>query len=252
MGCTGSGRGGIPAHILLLLTPSPPGSLRDRIWPCGGASGSDRAPARTARRQVSGVGYGDGGAMPGRTTPPLALSPPSTQHPTPGRAGGRGVTRPAPPACWTPPRAGWAPRHRTRYGPGVLVGRGGWGSHRSPTSDGCVSPPAGRTLALGPGEGAAHPPDPPLAAGRPMQVEPEWGSPVPPPPLDRRAALHLLRHTPPYDVTPTRGRSPARRTSHTHPPLPPPENKAFSLPKRRLFCEAVCSCAVTSLSSAPA
>uniref|UniRef100_A0A8B9NAC5 DUF4657 domain-containing protein n=1 Tax=Accipiter nisus TaxID=211598 RepID=A0A8B9NAC5_9AVES len=101
----------------------------------------------------------------------------------------------------------------------------GGGPTGRPLFDGCVSPPAGRPLALGPGEGAAHPPDPPLAAGRPMQVEPERGSPVPPPPLDRGAALHLLRHAP---------------------------NKAFSLPKRRLFCEAVCSCAVTSLSSAPA
>lgn len=30
--------------------------------------------------------------------------------------------------------------------------------------------PAGRALALGPGEGAAHPPDPPLPAGPPLQV----------------------------------------------------------------------------------
>ncbi|XP_040394214.1 uncharacterized protein C8orf58 homolog isoform X1 [Cygnus olor] len=79
-GCSGSKRRapGAPA-------PCPAGS---RIRPRGGASGSGRARAPTAMRQP----------------------------PTPHRAGGDGCTPPAPPACWTPPRAGRAPRPQTRTG----------------------------------------------------------------------------------------------------------------------------------------
>uniref|UniRef100_A0A8C4UA80 DUF4657 domain-containing protein n=1 Tax=Falco tinnunculus TaxID=100819 RepID=A0A8C4UA80_FALTI len=121
---------GVPAQTVpLLLTHSPPRSCQGGMRLLGGVRGSGRAPARTAKRQVSGVGGGGRGLCPAR--PPHCLCVPlPTQHPTPGCAGGRGGTLPAPPACWTPPRPGRAPRHPTRYG----LGGGGvrWGATHGP------------------------------------------------------------------------------------------------------------------------
>lgn len=122
---------GVPAHALPLLARSPTGS---RIRPRGGVRGSGRARAPTAMRQVRGAGVGvTPGSVPilGALSLTLSLSPacgfcpqytgsvpnPTSippQPPTPRRAAGDGCTPPAPPACWTPPRAGRAPPPQTR------------------------------------------------------------------------------------------------------------------------------------------